>query len=95
MCPHLLTSYSTPTRLYKYDFKFNETEYATFNTFPTTTGRDAHLNGKVAAALIANPPTLLMSGPEIDKVDILAAMVRPVSMPPRPACSEARPTRDS
>jgi len=58
---------------------FSETEYAIFDTFPTTSGRDTHLNGRVAAALTANAPTLLTSGPEIDKIDILAALVRPES----------------
>jgi quinol monooxygenase YgiN len=35
-------------------------------------GRDAHLNGKVAAALMANASELLSAAPNIEKIDILA-----------------------
>jgi len=40
---------------------------------PTTFGRQAHLNGKVAAALMAKASELLARPPVIEKVDILAA----------------------
>ena len=35
--------------------------------------RQAHLSGKVAAALMAKAPELLASPPSIEKVDVLAA----------------------
>ncbi len=36
-------------------------------------GRQAHLNGQIAAALMANAATLLSSPPNIEKVELLAA----------------------
>jgi quinol monooxygenase YgiN len=47
--------------------------YGIFDTFPDEAGRDAHLGGRVAAALMAKAPDLLAKAPVIEKVDILAA----------------------
>ncbi len=47
--------------------------FGIFDTFPGDAGRDAHLNGKVAAALMAKAPDLLSAPPSIEKVDLLAA----------------------
>ncbi|MEP6704266.1 MAG: hypothetical protein ABJB34_05625, partial [Acidobacteriota bacterium] len=47
--------------------------FGIFDTFEGEEGRDAHLNGKVAEALMANAADLLAEPPEINKVDILAA----------------------
>lgn len=47
--------------------------FGIFDTFPGNAGRDAHLNGKVAAALMAKAPELLSAPPSIEKVDLLAA----------------------
>ncbi|THU82574.1 hypothetical protein K435DRAFT_971911 [Dendrothele bispora CBS 962.96] len=52
--------------------------YAIFDTFAADEGRDAHLNGKIAAALMQNAPELLGVGPQIGKVNVLASVVRPV-----------------
>ncbi|KAF8152383.1 hypothetical protein B0H34DRAFT_114875 [Crassisporium funariophilum] len=49
--------------------------YAIFDTFTTTSGRDAHLSGKVAEALMANAPKLLSPAPEIGQVEVLASKV--------------------
>src|SRR4026209_244568 len=40
---------------------------------PDEAGRQAHLSGKVAAALMANAGELLSEPPAIEKVDVLAA----------------------
>jgi quinol monooxygenase YgiN len=40
--------------------------------FPDEAGRDAHLNGRVAAALMEKAPELLAEPPSIEKVDVLA-----------------------
>jgi quinol monooxygenase YgiN len=56
-----------------------DSQYAIFDTFAAESGRNAHLSGKVAAALMANASDLLASGPAIGHVDILASMVRPES----------------
>ncbi|MEO6194181.1 MAG: antibiotic biosynthesis monooxygenase, partial [Thermoanaerobaculia bacterium] len=44
-----------------------------FDAFPDEAGRQAHLAGKVAAALMAKAPDLFAQPPSIEKVDILAA----------------------
>jgi len=46
--------------------------FGIFDVFPDDAGRDAHLSGRVAAALMANAAELLASAPSIDKIDILA-----------------------
>lgn len=55
-----------------YAVKFSENTFGIFDTFDGDEGRDAHLNGKVAAALMANASELLLEGPSIEKIDILA-----------------------
>jgi quinol monooxygenase YgiN len=47
--------------------------FGIFDTFPDDAGRDAHLNGRVAAALMAKASELLAKAPVIEKVDVLAA----------------------
>ncbi|HEY7783528.1 MAG TPA: antibiotic biosynthesis monooxygenase [Pyrinomonadaceae bacterium] len=47
--------------------------FGIFDTFPDEAGRQAHLSGQVAAALMEKAPDLLASSPVIEKVDILAA----------------------
>ena len=47
--------------------------FGIFYTFPDDSGRDAHLGGRVAAALMAKAPELLATAPVIEKVDVLAA----------------------
>jgi len=56
-----------------YAVKFDDSTFGVFDTFDGDEGRDAHLNGKVAAALMANAAELLLEGPTIEKIDILAA----------------------
>lgn len=56
-----------------YAVKFSENTFGIFDTFAAETGRDAHLNGKVAAALMAKADELFAEPPQIDRVDILAA----------------------
>jgi quinol monooxygenase YgiN len=46
--------------------------FAIFDTFDDEAGRDAHLNGKVAAALMAKASELLAKPPVIHKIAILA-----------------------
>lgn len=56
-----------------YAIKFDDSTFGIFDTFDGDEGRDAHLNGKVAAALMANAAELFLEGPTIEKIDILAA----------------------
>src|SRR2546425_5352330 len=46
--------------------------FGIFDVFPDEAGRDAHLQGRVAAALMQNAPELLAQAPSIEKVDVLA-----------------------
>jgi quinol monooxygenase YgiN len=47
--------------------------FGIFDAFPNDAGRQAHLSGRVAAALMAKAPDLLAKPPAIDRVDVLAA----------------------
>ena len=47
--------------------------FGIFDAFPDESGRQAHLTGKVAAALMAKASDLLAQSPVIEKVDVLAA----------------------
>jgi len=62
-----------------YAIKFNENTFGIFDTFAGDEGRDAHLNGKVAEALMANAGELLAEPPSIEKVDIIAAKAKGAS----------------
>ncbi len=47
--------------------------FGIFDAFPDEGGRQAHLTGRVAAALMAKASDLLAKPPAIEKVDVLAA----------------------
>ena len=47
--------------------------FAIFDVFPDEAGRQAHLTGRVAEALMANASALLSTPPTIEKIDVLAA----------------------
>jgi quinol monooxygenase YgiN len=53
--------------------RLGPTTFAIFDAFPDEAGRQAHLTGKVAAALMAKAPDLLAEPPKIQKADVLAA----------------------
>jgi quinol monooxygenase YgiN len=56
-----------------YALKLGPSTFGIFDSFPDDAGREAHLAGKVAAALMAKAPELLRTGPVIDQVEVLAA----------------------
>ena len=47
--------------------------FGIFDAFPDDAGRQAHLSGRVAAALMAQAAELFSQPPVIEKVDVLAA----------------------
>jgi quinol monooxygenase YgiN len=47
--------------------------FGIFDAFPDDSGRQAHLSGRVAAALMAKASDLLAQPPAIEKIDVLAA----------------------
>jgi len=46
--------------------------FGIFDTFETQEGREAHLGGEIAKALMANAPDLLAVDPVLEMVDLLA-----------------------
>jgi len=52
--------------------QLGSTTFAIFDAFPDDAGRDAHLSGKVAEALMKKAPELLAKPPKIEKADVLA-----------------------
>jgi quinol monooxygenase YgiN len=53
--------------------RIGRSTFGIFDAFPDEAGRNAHLTGAIAAALMAKAPDLLATPPVIEKVDILAA----------------------
>jgi quinol monooxygenase YgiN len=49
--------------------------FGIFDTFADNSGRDAHLAGRVAEALMAKAPDMLAKAPSIEKIDIIAAKI--------------------
>ena len=47
--------------------------FGIFDAFPDEAGRQAHLSGLVAAALMEKAPELFVSSPVIEKLEVLAA----------------------
>lgn len=56
-----------------FGLRLGPSTFGIFDAFPDEAGRQAHLSGKVAAALMANAAELLASPPSIEKLDVLAA----------------------
>jgi quinol monooxygenase YgiN len=56
-----------------FGIRLGPSTFGIFDAFPDEAGRQAHLSGQVAAALMANAPELLAEAPSIEKVDVLAA----------------------
>jgi len=56
-----------------FGIRLGPSTFGIFDAFPDEAGRQAHLSGQVAAALMANAPELLADAPSIEKVDVLAA----------------------
>ena len=52
--------------------KFGPSSFGIFDAFADDAGRQAHLGGQIAAALMAKAPELLAATPVIERVDVLA-----------------------
>lgn len=55
-----------------YAIKIGPSTFGIFDTFNDEVGREAHLNGKIAAALMQHAGELLSKPPVIEKVELLA-----------------------
>ena len=56
-----------------YAFRSGPHSFGIFDAFDDEAGRTAHLQGRIAAALLGRADELLSAPPDIRKVDVLAA----------------------
>lgn len=64
-----------PTTVLWFALRLGPSTFAIFDAFNDETGRQTHLNGPIAKALMANAPELLATPPSIEKVDVLGAKI--------------------
>ena len=62
-----------PATVAWFGIRLGPTTFGIFDAFPDEAGRQAHLTGKVAAALMAKASQLFAQPPVIEKADVLAA----------------------
>ena len=67
-----LANQETTTPLW-FALRLGPTTFGIFDAFEDESGRQAHLNGPIAKALMENAPNLLASAPIIERVDVLGA----------------------
>ena len=61
------------TTLMWFALRLGPTTFAIFDTFADEAGRQRHLNGPIAQALMAQAPTLLAAPPVIEPLEVLGA----------------------
>jgi quinol monooxygenase YgiN len=69
-----LVEQETGTRSW-FAFKIGSSTFGIFDTFANESGRDAHLGGVIAKALLAKAEELFATPPQIEKLDILATKI--------------------
>jgi quinol monooxygenase YgiN len=62
-----------PATIAWFALRMGPSTFGIFDAFPDEAGRQAHLSGRVAAALMQKAADLLAKPPAIEKVDVLAA----------------------
>ena len=62
-----------PTTLTWFSVRLGPSTFAVFDAFADEAGRQTHLNGPIAQALMAKAPNLLATPPSIEKTEILGA----------------------
>jgi len=62
-----------PATIAWFAIRLGPSEFGIFDAFPDDSGRQAHLAGRVAAALMAQAPELLAQPPVIEPADVIAA----------------------
>lgn len=62
-----------PATITWYAIRLGPSTFGIFDTFPDEAGRQAHLSGRVAEALMANASELFSQTPSIEQVDVLTA----------------------
>ena len=61
------------TTLMWFALRLGPTTFAIFDTFADEAGRQRHLGGPIAQALMAQAPTLLAAPPQIEPLEVLGA----------------------
>ncbi|RBL92880.1 putative quinol monooxygenase [Chitinophaga flava] len=61
-----------PATISWYAIQMAPSAFGIFDTFSDDAGRQAHLAGQLAAALMAKAPDLLAEPPSIERIDVLA-----------------------
>ena len=67
-----------PTTELWFALRLAPTTFAIFDAFADETGRQTHLNGPIAKALMASAPELLAAPPSIERAEILGAKLQAV-----------------
>jgi quinol monooxygenase YgiN len=62
-----------PATITWFALQMGKSTFGIFDAFENESGRQAHLNGQIAAALMAKASELFSQPPAIEKVDVLAA----------------------
>ena len=62
-----------PATIAWFAIRLGPSEFGIFDAFPDDAGRQAHLSGGIAEALMAQASDLLAQPPAIEPVDVLAA----------------------
>jgi quinol monooxygenase YgiN len=62
-----------PATIAWFGIRLGPKTFGIFDAFPDEAGRQAHLSGRVASALMAKAPELFAKPPVIEKLDVLAA----------------------
>lgn len=62
-----------PTTVTWFALRMGPASFGIFDAFANEDGRQSHLTGAVAAALMSNAPDLLAKPPQIIKADVLSA----------------------
>jgi len=68
-----------PATIAWFAIRMGTSTFGIFDAFPDEAGRQAHLTGRVAAALMAKASELLSKPPSIEKIDLIAAKLPRVS----------------
>lgn len=62
-----------PATLAWFAIRIGPSTFGIFDAFPDDAGRQAHMVGRVADALMAQAPDLLAQPPSIERIDVLAS----------------------
>lgn len=62
-----------PATIAWFGLRIGPSTFGIFDAFPDEAGRQTHLSGRVAAALIEKAPELFAGPPVIERLDVLAA----------------------